>query len=190
MLRPVYPISTARLLLRPYAITDLAALVDIYRRPDVVRYLYEQPRTEEKMRELINDRLDNVTWENGGDYLSLVITSKEDAATAVGTATLRWVSEEHEQGEVGYVLHPDHQGKGYATEITRALVDLSFRDTKLHRIVGRLDARNLASGRVLEKAGMRKEAHLVENEFVKGEWTDEAIYAILKSEWEQAQVLD
>ncbi|HJP80432.1 MAG TPA: GNAT family protein [Pseudonocardiaceae bacterium] len=190
MLRPAYPISTARLLLRPYAETDLAALADIYRRPEVVRYLYEEPRSTEKMRELIKDRLGKVALEKGGDSLSIVVALKEDPGTAIGTATLLWVSEEHAQGEVGYTLHPDHQGKGYATEITRTLVDLGFRDTKLHRIIGRLDGRNLASARVLEKAGMRKEAHLVENEFVKGEWTDEAIYAILRSEWERTQVLD
>lgn len=190
MLRPVYPISTARLLLRPYADTDLAALLDIYRRPDVVRYLYEQPRDADSVREMIRNRRDNVALTKGGDYLSLVLTRKEAPETVIGTAMLAWVSEEHAQGEVGYTLHPDHQGKGYATEITRTLVDLGFREIKLHRITGRLDARNLASGRVLEKAGMRKEAHLVENEFVKGEWTDEAIYAILRSEWERNQVLD
>ena len=51
------------------------------------------------------------------------------------------------------------------------------------RITGRLDARNAASGRVLERLGMRHEAHLIENEWVKGEWTDEAIYAVLAREW-------
>jgi RimJ/RimL family protein N-acetyltransferase len=49
----------------------------------------------------------------------------------------------------------------------------------MHRIAGRLDGRNTASARVLERAGLRREAHLVENEFVKGELT----YAILRREW-------
>lgn len=190
MLRPTWPISTDRLLLRPYAESDLAAFADIYGRPEIVRYLYEQTRSTEKVREYIKDRLGNVALEKVGDHLSIAVARKEDPGTAIGTAMLLWVSEEHAQGEVGYTMHPDHHGKGYATEVTRALVDLGFRDTKLHRICGRLDARNLASGRVLEKSGMRKEAHLVENEFVKGEWTDEAVYAILRSEWERAQVLD
>jgi len=57
----------------------------------------------------------------------------------------------------------------------------------MHRITGRLDARNVASARVLERAGLRREAHLVENEIVKGEWTDELIYAILRGEWEARQ---
>ena len=58
-----------------------------------------------------------------------------------------------------------------------------MRAVGLHRIVGRLEARNLASARVLEKLGMRREALLIENEFVKGEWQSELDYAILAREW-------
>ena len=57
--------------------------------------------------------------------------------------------------------------------------------SKVHRVFGQIDARNTASARVLERLGMRREAHLVENEWVKGEWTDEVIYAVLAAEWAQ-----
>jgi RimJ/RimL family protein N-acetyltransferase len=66
------------------------------------------------------------------------------------------------------------------------LLRLGFDELGLHRIVGRLDARNAASARLLQRLGMRSEAHLVENEYVKGEWTDEAVYALLASEWRAA----
>ena len=56
---------------------------------------------------------------------------------------------------------------------------MSFDTFELHRVVGRLEARNVASARVLEKLGMRREAHLVENELVKGEWQSELVYAAL-----------
>ncbi len=59
----------------------------------------------------------------------------------------------------------------------------------LHRVCGRCDGRNAASVRSLQKAGLREEAHFVENEFVKGEWTDEIVLAILQSEWRAAQRL-
>lgn len=190
MFRPDYPIKTARLLLRPYADTDVAGLHDIYSRPEVVRYLYEEPRSLANVRAMVADRLDNVALISGGDYLSLVVALPEDPDTPIGTAMFHWASEEHAQGEVGYTLHPDQQGRGYATELTRALVDLGFRETDVHRISGRLDARNVASQRVLEKSGMRVEAHLVENEWVKGEWTSEVVCAVLRTEWEQARLLD
>ncbi len=57
----------------------------------------------------------------------------------------------------------------------------------LHRIAGRLDGRNAASAAVLRSLGMRQEAHLVENEWVKGEWTDEIVYAMLRTEWQAQQ---
>ena len=57
----------------------------------------------------------------------------------------------------------------------------------MHRVVGRLDARNGPSARVLERLGMRREAHFVSNEYVKGEWTDEVVYALLEDEWRAAK---
>jgi RimJ/RimL family protein N-acetyltransferase len=60
---------------------------------------------------------------------------------------------------------------------------MGFEQLGLHRIAGRLDGRNTASAKVLAGLGMRQEAHLVENERVKGEWTDEIVYAMLASEW-------
>jgi RimJ/RimL family protein N-acetyltransferase len=63
------------------------------------------------------------------------------------------------------------------------LLAVGFLEHDLHRIIGRCDARNVASIRSLEKVGMKREAHLVENEFVKGEWTDEVILALRRDEW-------
>ena len=71
---------------------------------------------------------------------------------------------EHRQGEIGFLFHPDHQGRGYATEAAEAMLALAFETYELHRVVGRLEPRNVASARVLEKLGMRREAHLIENE--------------------------
>ena len=62
------------------------------------------------------------------------------------------------------------------------MVALAFGTYDLHRVYGRLEARNTASARVLEKLGMRQEAHLVENEWVKGEWQSELVYALLARE--------
>ena len=67
------------------------------------------------------------------------------------------------------------------------MVALAFDELGAHRVMGRLDARNLASARVLERLGMRREGFLRENEFVKGEWTDEFVYAITEDEWRARQ---
>ena len=81
------------------------------------------------------------------------------------------------------MIKPDTQGRGFATEGGRQMLRLGFEGLGLHRIVCSTDARNEASARVLRKLGMRQEAHLIENEFVKGEWQSELIFAILRDEW-------
>ncbi len=84
---------------------------------------------------------------------------------------------------LGYVFDPDHHGNGYATEAAAALLRVGFEGLGLHRIIARIDARNSASAAVLRRIGMRQEAHLLENEWFKGEWTDELDFAVLEDEW-------
>jgi RimJ/RimL family protein N-acetyltransferase len=105
-----------------------------------------------------------------------------DGGGLIGSVSL--MVGDHRQGEIGFTFHPEHQGHGYATEAARAVLRIAFEDYRLHRVCGRLEPRNVASARVLEKLGMRREAVLVENEWVKGEWQSEAIYALLDREWE------
>lgn len=185
-LRPTYPLVTERLLLRPYSTDDLDALHDLERRAETARYLYNEPLTREAAQALLDRRRQMVAIDEAGDDLALVVVL-EATGRLIGHVMLRRSSLEHRQGEVGYVLHPDHQGRGYATEATALLLRLGFEGLGLHRIVGRLDARNAASAAVLERLGMRQEAHLRENELVKGEWVDELVYAILADEWRDRQ---
>jgi RimJ/RimL family protein N-acetyltransferase len=114
------------------------------------------------------------------------IESREDLARWLNFEPRIHVSltvEPHRQGEIGFIFHPDHQGRGYATEAGRAVLAMAFETYGLHRVFGRLEARNRASARVLEKLGLRREAYLVENEWVKGEWQSELVYAVLAREW-------
>ena len=184
VLRPDYPIQTDRLLLRPFEDRDLDELVDIQARPDVAAYLYWEPRTRPQVVEQLArlkamDRIDE-----SSDSVRLAAL-RRDTGALVGDYSLRLHSREHAQGEIGYITHPDHQGHGYATEGCLPLLRLGFEVLGLHRIFGNCDGRNAASARVMERLGMRREAHLRENEYVKGAWTDEVIYAILASEWRE-----
>ena len=183
MLRPTFPLETERLLLRPYTVDDLDSFHAIARREDVNRYLYSEPRDRDEAREVLARVVTRTAIDDEHDDLLLAVLVKE-AGVIVGHVTLERASREHRQGEIGYVLHPDHQGHGYATEAATMMLRLGFEGLGFHRIVGRLDARNVASARVLERLGMRREAHLRENEFIKGEWCDELVYAMLSTEWQ------
>lgn len=185
MLEPAYPLETERLLLRPFAAEDLDALLAINSRPEVARYLYWEPMSENDARAALEKKMRSSAIRNDRDMLSLAVVLKE-TSELIGDCTLFLISSEHRQGEIGFVFHPDHHGHGYATEAARVLLRLAFEELELHRVVGRLEPRNTASARVLERLGMRQEAHLVENEFIKGEWQSEAVYALLDREWREA----
>lgn len=187
VLEIVTPIETERLRLRPFVAEDLDAITPMQASTDVTRYLYWGPRTREEARAALELNAGRTVLHEEGDILSLAVVLR-DGGELVGDVVFFLRSVQHRQGEIGFIFDPRHQGNGYATEAARVLLRLGFHDLDLHRIFGRLDARNGASARVLERLGMRREAHLVENEMVKGEWTDELVYALLRREWERGGV--
>lgn len=175
-----YPIRTSRLLIRPWRAEEIDAYHALLGDPEVTRYLYRGPHSREQARVALAGVRTEIEGE--GLWMNLAVELAADAIVA-GEVGIRWVSEEHRQAEISYMLLPAHRGVGYATEAARAMVDVAFDQLGAHRVCGCLDARNTASASVLERLGMRREAHLVENEFIKGEWADEVIYGVLAREW-------
>ena len=176
------PITTERLVLRPFRPDDFEALFAYQSRADVAMWLEWDARTQDEVRVALGKKLASVAIAEEGDVLALAITRK-DTGELVGDVILDLVSSDQRTGEIGYIVHPDHQGLGYTTEACREMLRIAFDDLGLHRVIGRVEPRNVASARVLEKLGMRREAHFVENEFIKGEWQSEDVYAILDHEW-------
>jgi RimJ/RimL family protein N-acetyltransferase len=178
-------IETERLVLRPFAPSDFDAMLAMQSDAEVARYLYWDPRTAAEVREILARKSKFTALRAPGDDLVFAV---ELASTGevVGDCGMHWNDDEHRQGEIGFIVHPAHQSHGYATEAGREVLRIAFEDAGLHRVVGRLEARNTASAQVLEKLGMRREAHLIENEWVKGEWQSEVIYAMLDREWRAA----
>ncbi len=176
------PIETKRLRLRAFRPEDFDVLYSYQSRDDTTRYLYWAARTREEVQQALERKIAATAIRSEGDFLALAAELTSTGAV-VGDVVLGLESEQHSQGEIGYMVHPDHHGHGYATEATEPLLRIAFEELGLHRVIGRVEARNAPSARVLEKLGMRREAHLIENEFVRGEWQSELVYAILASEW-------
>jgi RimJ/RimL family protein N-acetyltransferase len=143
---PRLPIETARLQLRRLVPGDLAALHAIHSREDVTRWLSWNPRGEDEVHAALDAHITRSTDEG-------VVLAIDLDGELIGTANV--AVGEHRQGEVGFILHPDHQGLGYATEAAGAIVELAFGTYRLHRVYGRIEPRNTASARVLERLGMR-----------------------------------
>ena len=185
VLEPDLPIETQRLTLRAFGPDDFDAVYAMQSRPDVARFLYWDARSPDEVQTSLAKKIAATAIRAEGDPLFLAAELKT-SGELVGDVVLQWTSEQHLSGDVGFIVHPDHHGNGYATEASRVLLRLAFDDLHLHRVVGHVEARNIASARVLEKLGMRREAHLIENEFVKGEWQSELVFALLRREWDEA----
>ena len=184
---PPVPIETERLRLRFHVAEDLAPLLALQSREDVTRWLYWSPRSEPEVRESLALKVAATRIAADGDAVHA-----RDRAQGLGRLRGR-------RRPVGDQPRAPLRASSASscTRTTRAaatpprrprpLLELGFTCFGMRRIVGRTEARNAASARVLEKLGMRREAHLVENEWVKGEWQSELGYALLEAEWRAAQ---
>lgn len=106
-----------------------------------------------------------------------------DTKEFVGLIALIMGKPGYHTAEVWYKVHPDHWGKGYATEALTKLINFAFHDLRLHRIEAGCAVENLASIKVLEKVGMTKEGRKRKKLPIRGEWKDNFFYAILEEDY-------
>jgi len=174
-------LSSSRLVLRTLAPQDAVAMFAYRSHPQVVRYQLWEPRDVEEIRGFIA-RMRDVPLGVPGSWYQLAIVRKEDGLL-IGDCGIHFPPDETHQAEVGITITPDHQRQGYAAEALETVFDMLFSQKGLHRVYGRVDPRNVASVALLERLGMRREGHLRESVWVRGEWTDDLIYALLEQEW-------
>src|SRR4029077_10272973 len=110
-----------------------------------------------------------------GDWLFAIQIREEPRLIGIIRIGVR--SAEHQQGDLGYAVHPDHWGKGIATEALRRILEFGFEDLLLERIWATADVRNVASWRVMEKAGMEREGLMRHHLLLRGAWRDSVLYA-------------
>jgi RimJ/RimL family protein N-acetyltransferase len=181
-LYPSYPLHTERLTLRPFSRGDVDAVFGYRRLDEVARYLFDVPLSREECALAIQQRIGQVALEAQDDKIILAV-EQTASGTLIGEVSLIWRSVDARQGEMGWIFDPAHHGHGYATEAANAILDLAFGPGDMHRVSARCDVRNEASWRLMERLGMRREAHFREHAIFKSEWDEEYIYAILWQEW-------
>jgi RimJ/RimL family protein N-acetyltransferase len=175
--------DTERLRIRPMTLDDVDELHAIQGREDVTVYLTHGPRSREEVVERMPRYTDALRLEKDGDWIQPAI---EVEGRLVGWLYLNLASVEHLGAEIGWTLHPDVHGRGYATEGAAALLDLAFGELGLHRVRAELDPRNAGSIGVCRRLGMREEALHVRDfhdERIPGGWGDTGVWAILGDEW-------
>lgn len=171
---------TERFVIRAFELKDLEAFALYRAQPEVAKYQSWSDYTLADAQGLW-EKADYSNFGVVGHWYQLAIAER-DSDEIVGDLALHFVDEE--QMEMGFTIASQFQGQGVATEALSRVLSYLFNDLKKHRIVATTDAENLASYRLLEKVGFRREAHFIKNIFFKGAWGDEYQYALLSSEFD------
>jgi len=176
-------LETNRLIMRPFQAKDIQAFANYRSESAVAKYQsWDTPFSLEKATQFINE-MKAVHPGTPGEWYQVAIELKEEGLL-IGDCAFHIFVEEPRQAEFGVTLSGKYQGKGYAREAVTRLLNHLFTDFRLHRIQATCDAENIASSKLLESIGMRREAYFVENIWFKGSWGSEYMYGLLRQEWE------
>lgn len=174
-------IVTARLVLRDLEANDGPRIFSYHRRPEIARFQTWGTESVDVIQTYIRG-LANIDPDTAGRWYQVGIFLRA-GDKLIGDCGFRPAEHEPRQAEVGITLAPEFHGQGYATEALKALLDYLLITLAKHRVFGSVDPRNLSSLKLLERIGMRKEAHFVASLWFKGEWVDDMVFAVLQREW-------
>ncbi|WP_312398652.1 GNAT family protein [Chryseobacterium sp.] len=171
---------TERLLLRDITIDDKQAIFDYRSDAEANKFQSWIPETLENVESFIERN--NKEFNQPESWYQILITDKETKAV-IGDIGIHFFGDENLQVELGITLNKFFYGKGYASEALKSVIDFLFNDLNKHRIMASIDPDNGDSMKLMERIGLRKEAHFVKSLFWKNKWVDDVIYAVLKEEW-------
>ena len=171
--------ETARLVARRFGPRDLAPFVAMRNDPEVARYQSWDRYAEEDGRRFLAELAQMQPGQPGWFQFAL-----EEKATGdfLGDCGLNVSAQDGRLAQIGYTIARPHWNRGLATEAVTALTGYAFAAFPLHRISASADPRNIASCRVLEKAGFTREAHFRQSEWFKNQWADDVVYARLRTD--------
>ena len=175
-------LMTQRLAIRRFTTEDWPDLYAYLSDNEVVKYEPYAPMDREQARQEASVRADNPNF--------YAVCLRENG-TLIGNLFLEPL--EFSSWELGYVFNRQYQKQGYATESVNALLKFAFQHLKARRITAACSTKNVRSWQLLERLGMRREGLMLQNIWFKKnakgepEWLDSYLYAILKSEWQNAE---
>jgi RimJ/RimL family protein N-acetyltransferase len=176
-------IQTERLFLRKLTLQDVPAIHSYRSDPEVMRYQTWHPASAQEIGAFIEninrigfDVVD--TWFQLGIYLRAT-------QVLIGDIGIHFLPPDNRQAEIGFTIAPQYLHKGYATEAVDQLLKYLFKNLGKHRVIASVDPGNSPSIKLLERIGMRKEAHFRYSIWTGKEWADDIVYALLETEWKE-----
>jgi RimJ/RimL family protein N-acetyltransferase len=181
---PFQPLLAGSLRLRPLTLADAPALLRYRSLPEVGRFQGFEPASLADAEAFIGALA--AEPDLPGTWFQLALERRADGEL-LGDCGLRFPNGDRAQVELGITVAPAHQGRGHASAAVQALLGFAFGPLGKHRVQASVDPGNGPSIRLLERAGFRREGHLVEAVWLKGRWVDDLVYALLAREWRARQ---
>jgi RimJ/RimL family protein N-acetyltransferase len=177
------PIRTERLILRWPHFSDAEAAFERRRLPEVARYQdWEMPYSRERAEKTIaRDAARDGPDDGQGGNITVVDAAAPSEILGDVSVGLKWGGR---CGTIGYTFHPDHWGRGYATEAAQAIVRYLFTELGVSRVESSLHPDNPPSARVLEACGLVFEGRTRRSFWVGEECSDDVLYGLTRADWE------
>lgn len=173
----IFPIlETANLVLREVVEKDVDEVFFLRSDKEIMKYI-PRPLAKTKADALERIQMFRDHKENEEGIHWAITTNRNDRMT--GIISLFKIDKENFRAEIGYILHPDHQGKGILGEALQKVMEFGFTHCNFHMLTAVIDPRNSASERVLQRANFTKEAHFKEDFYYDGEFLDSIHYSII-----------
>eukprot|EP01039_Chlorochromonas_danica_P006474 gene6474-7139_t len=176
------PLTTARLVLRPFKFEDLVSFTAYRNHPEVARYQSWSSFSFDDALAFFAEQ-EKLTFDTDDTWFQIAAERQADGKL-IGDVAVHFL-DEGRQAELGVTFDIEAQGQGYAREAVASVVELLFERYNKHRLVATVDALNERAQRLLEYLGFRREGMYCQNVFFKGQWGDEYGYALLASEWRE-----
>ncbi|MRJ75738.1 GNAT family N-acetyltransferase [Aeromicrobium sp. SMF47] len=175
-----WPAVTQRLVLRRFAPDDVPEIFAYRSRPDVAEWITSTSVDVESLADRFGDGGTAVIVERDGQVIGDLLVTIKDAYGQREVATSAAATE----AELGWTFDPAQHGQGLATEAVRELIRICFDELGVRRVLAACFTANEPSWRLMERLGMRREAHHVSDSLHRDRgWQDEYVYALLADEW-------
>lgn len=181
-------ISSERLSFRFFTHEDFQLFYSVFSNETVMRYAWIDKISNEESANTLFEGFINTGDEvnKDGSYAFAVFSKEGNEFVGFADIVIHSRNNSGGCGEIGYFLLPEYWGKGFATELAKALIEFGFTRLGLHKISARCNSNNLKSEGIMKKAGMTLEGELRKVRFKYGNWDDEKNYGILLEEWKAA----
>lgn len=179
---PFPVLESNRLLLRAVTNEDVNEVLALRGNPKTMKYI---PRPLLSSKAMASEHIEMIIQKiNKNEAINWAITLKGNPKL-IGIIGHYRIQTENHRSEIGYMLLPDFQNQGIASEAINIVLEYGFNQLKLHSVEAVIDPENNISEKVLEKNGFIKEAHFIENEYWDGKFWDSVVYSLLKTNFKK-----